>query len=123
MTTFENLVQRTARRAARVLAVAVSVGSIGIVATAAPAHAEVPEGWSNPPEVGTLEALLLLAGAPVLLFVVITVAVYLPALARGEKVTPGGTVEDEWFGGPRADRRELTAGTPSDDTGGARGSW
>jgi hypothetical protein len=120
VTTLVNPVLRTARRGLVVAAIAV----LGLSATVAPAHADVPEGWSDPAEVDALEALLLLAGVPVVLFVVIVLAVYLPALARGEKVTPGAsTVEDQWFGGPRPGSRELPAGAESEETGGARGSW
>jgi len=90
-----------------------------------PAHADAAEGWGTVEEVNTLQALLLLAGVPILLFVVICLAVYLPAVHRGEDVSPaGGIVEDQWLGGPRQGTKELTAGdsAPS-ETGGARGSW
>jgi hypothetical protein len=120
VTTLVNPAIRTARRGL----VVATVAGLGLAATVAPAHADVPEGWSNPPEVDALEALLLLAGVPLLLFVVIALAVYLPALARGEKVTPGAkTVEDQWFGGPRPGSRELPASAEAEETGGARGSW
>jgi hypothetical protein len=92
------------------------------VALAAPASADVPEGWSNPEDVDTLHALLLLAGVPLLLFVIITVLTYLPAIVRGEKLTPGAA-EDQWFGGPRQGAKELESGATSDETGGARGRW
>ena len=112
-------VRRRPRRLAR--AAAVSTG-LALVALAAPAGADVPEGWSNPEDVDTLHALLLLAGVPVLLFVVIAVLTYLPAIVRGEKLTPGAA-EDQWFGGPRQGAKELESGTSSDETGGARGRW
>jgi hypothetical protein len=89
---------------------------------AAPASADVPEGWSNPDDVDMLYALLLLAGVPLLLFVVIVVLTYLPALVRGEKLTPG-SADDQWFGGPRQGAKEIEAGAPAEETGGARGSW
>lgn len=112
-------VRRRPRRLAR--AAAVSTG-LALVALAAPASADVPEGWSNPEDVDTLHALLLLAGVPLLLFVVIAVLTYLPAIVRGEKLTPGAA-EDQWFGGPRQGAKELEPGTSSDETGGARGRW
>lgn len=130
VTTLDNTAQRTAarasRRVARVTAVAGVAGLVAVASlVAAPARAEVPEGWSNPPDVSALDALLLLVGGPLLLLVLIVGAVYVPALARGEKVAPGagGRVEDQWFGGPRTDNRELPAGAEGDETGGARGSW
>ncbi len=67
----------------------------------------------------------LFVGIPVLLFVVIALLAYLPALIRGEDVTPGGaTVEDQWLGGPRAAAGELAApdGATS-EAGGAGARW
>ena len=92
---------------------------------AAPAYADVPEGWSEVNEVDGLHALMLLLGAPLLLFVLIAVAVYLPAMVRGEKLLPdhsGG--QAQWIGGPRQGVAELPA-ADSDESraGGASGSW
>lgn len=93
------------------------------VLTAGPAVAEVPEGWSDPDEVGVLQLLLVVGGIPLALAVLIALAVYLPAMARGENVRPGGSeTADEWFGGPRSGPAELGArevGT----TGGGSGRW
>ncbi|MGZ5400913.1 MAG: hypothetical protein ACXWDM_12965 [Nocardioides sp.] len=89
---------------------------------ASPAVAEVPEGWSNPDEVGLLQMLLLIGALPIALAVVIALAVYLPALARGENVRPRGEAADEWFGGPRSGPAELES-RESGTTGGASGSW
>lgn len=104
--------------------------SLGSVLAAGPAAAEVPEGWSDPAPVPVLEALLILAGIPLLLIVLITGAVYVPALVRGERVKPNAPeIEDQWFGGPRGGTRELeTAGDDGEravpgDTGGAGGRW
>ena len=55
---------------------------------AAPAHADVPAGWADVSDVDDLEALGLLLGVPLLLFVLIAVAVYLPAMVRGERLLP-----------------------------------
>lgn len=93
---------------------------------ASPAGADVPEGWSDPDPVPQLEALLVLAGIPVLLIVAITAAVYVPALVRGERVVPGASAgETQWFGGPREGTRQLESGDGADtgDTGGASGRW
>lgn len=89
---------------------------------------DVPVGWSDPEDVDTLQALLLLGGVPLLLFVGITLAVYVPALVRGESIAPGApAVENQWLGGPRTSAGELTgpnAGeTPDPDSGGASGRW
>jgi hypothetical protein len=119
-TTFQTL----ARRAA-VLTFAVATS----VLVASPAGAEVPDGWSDPPPVDKLHALLVLVGIPLLLFVLIAVAVYIPALIRGERITPGApAIENQWFGGPRGGTHELEsssapASADADDTGGASGRW
>lgn len=89
---------------------------------AAPAVAEVPEGWSDPDEVGALELLLLVAGLPIALALLIALAVYLPAMARGENVKPGAQTEDQWFGGPRNSPAELE-NHDAGRTGGGSGSW
>ena len=94
---------------------------------AAPAHADVPEGWSDPEPVDPLHAILVLGGIPLLLFVVITAAVYVPSLIRGERVAPGAPAfESQWFGGPRSGTHEIESGShvaDSGDTGGASGHW
>lgn len=112
----------TARFAARA---SFPLVALGLALLAAPAHADVAEGWSNPADVSALHALLLLGGVPLLLFALIGLAVYIPALVRGEDVSPtgGGGVESQWLGGPRH-AKELTSGdADSNETGGARGSW
>lgn len=91
----------------------------------APAGADVPEGWSDPEEVDVLHGLLVLAGIPLLLFVLIVLAVYLPAMIRGERLMPShGGPESVWFGGPRSGSRELAEpDDESSEAGGARGQW
>jgi hypothetical protein len=117
VTTLEPLARRCLRAS-----VLLSVPVAGLLA--APAHADVPLGWSEPDDVDTLGALLLLAGVPLLLFVLITLAVYLPAIVRGEKLTPDHDGPDaHWFGGPRPGAKELGHGAESSETGGARGRW
>ena len=109
-----------ARRTTVVLA-----ATAAVLAAAGPASAEVPEGWSDPDQVSVLHALLVFAGIPVLLFVVIVVLVYIPALVRGERATPGaGARENQWFGGPRTGTTELAApDTEESKAGGASGRW
>jgi hypothetical protein len=99
---------------------------------AVPAHADVPEGWGDQTEHNSLDALHALGlylGAPLLLFVLIALAIYVPAMARGEKLLPdhsGGHAlpEGQWIGGPRQGVAELPAADGDDSqAGGARGSW
>jgi hypothetical protein len=114
------------RRAARATALTTALASLPLVALAAsPAHADVPQGWSNPEPVDNLEALLLLAGGPILLFLLIVLAVYVPAMVRGERLLPDhGAGEAQWIGGPRQGTKELPAADGDDSrAGGASGRW
>jgi hypothetical protein len=107
------------RRAAVLTAAAVTP-----LMLAAPAGADVPEGWSDPEPVSGMHALLVLGGVPLLLFALIVLAVYVPAMVRGERVAPGAaTPEDQWFGGPRSGTHELKSGSDTEGTGGASGRW
>ncbi|GAA4696319.1 hypothetical protein [Nocardioides conyzicola] len=112
---------RRARRTAVVLLVGVAL----VVAAGGPAGADVPEGWSNPSAVDPWEAVLVLAGIPILLFLVITALVVIPGVIKGERFTPGGqATEDQWFGGPSKGTTALPA--PDNDeskAGGASGRW
>ena len=115
----------TARIAARA---SLPLVTLGLALLAVPAHADPAEGWggyTNPPDVSALHALGLLAGVPLLLFVLIGLAVYVPAMVRGEDVSPTGAgVENQWLGGPRQGAKELAPGeTESSETGGAHGTW
>lgn len=111
------------RRTARAASFVTALGLLGsALLLAGPAQA-APEGWDNPDEVDTLHALGLLVGAPVLLFLLITLAVYVPTLARGAVAAASGP-EHEWFGGPRKSMDELAG--PDDEqskAGGASARW
>lgn len=118
---------RSVRRLTRAVTAFTSVGVVAsAVLLAGPAMGSVPEDWSNPEDVDPLRALGLLAGVPLLLFALITLAVYLPSLAgRGNSST--GSTQREWFGGPRqgveaADKVDPKA-LEGAQTGGARGRW
>ena len=103
-------------------AVAVLVASS--LALAGPASAEPAEGWPETEPVDGLQALLVLGGIPLLLFVVIVVATYLPALIRGESITPGGSsAEDQWLGGPRTSGELAAPDNETSAAGGASGRW
>ena len=86
---------------------------------------DVPVGWSDPKDVNMVHALLVLGGIPLLLFIAITVAVYVPSLVRGERIAPGQpSVENQWLGGPRTGTAELKGREAEDtDAGGASGRW
>lgn len=110
-----------ARRAVRALAL---LAGLVLALAAAPAHADMPEGWAESTDVDGQEAILLLVGVPVLLFVGIVVLTILPALVRGERVLPDhSAAEAEWIGGPRQGTDELPAASEETKSGGASGSW
>ena len=118
--------RRTHARRARRVALLAATPALALLAT--PARADVPEGWGGQDDVSSLDflgALALYAGAPLLLFVLIGLAVYLPAMVRGEKLLPdhsGG--EAQWIGGPRQGVAELPAPDGDDSrAGGASGRW
>ncbi|HEV2798032.1 MAG TPA: hypothetical protein VGV65_10475 [Nocardioides sp.] len=122
---------RPARRGVRSL---VLTSAPVLALLAAPAYADVPEGWDDQTEVNNLDALHALGiyvGAPLLLFVLIVLAIYVPAMARGEKLLPdhagpGGhsVPEGQWIGGPRQGVAELPAPDGDDSrAGGASGRW
>ena len=96
-----------------------------VLAVSGPAGADVPEGWSDPEPVDPWHAVLVLAGIPLLIFLVITLLVVVPGIVKGERFTPGGqATEDQWFGGPS----KGTAALPAPDSeeskaGGASGRW
>ena len=96
-----------------------------VSALAAIVPLDVPVGWSQPDDVNMVNALLLLGGLPLLLFIGITVAVYVPSLIRGDRLTPGQPpVENQWLGGPRTGTAELKGPQSEDaDAGGASGRW
>ena len=115
----------SSRRRVRVLAL---TSAPVLALLAAPAHADVPEGWGgetthNSPDF--LHALGVYLGAPLLLFALIAVAVYLPAMVRGERLLPDHSPgEGQWIGGPRQGVAELPAADGEDSrAGGASGSW
>jgi|SRR5690349_2962457 len=114
-----------ARRTGR--ATALAAGAV-LALLAAPAHADVPEGWGGQTVhegLDPLHALGLYLGIPLLLFVAIALAVYLPAMVRGEKLLPDYSAgEAQWIGGPRQGVAELPAPDGDDSrAGGASGRW
>ncbi|GAA1923197.1 hypothetical protein [Nocardioides hwasunensis] len=109
----------------------VLTGAPVLALLAAPAHADVPEGWGGQYDHSHLDALHtlgVLVGGPLLLFVLIALAVYLPAMVRGEKLLPDHSgdahAQAQWIGGPRQGVAELPAPDGEDSrAGGASGRW
>jgi hypothetical protein len=108
------------RRLTRAAALAVVVG---LPLAATPSYAQVPENWSDPKSVDGLHALLVLGGIPLALFVLITLLVMAPSLAKGERAAHD-TGDSDWFGGPGKGTNELeSASSEPSETGGASGRW
>ena len=75
---------------------------------------------------GVLEALLIFAGIPLLIMLVVTLLVLLPDLIRGPRYRPsrGWSGGATWFAGPPdAERAVREASAGGQTRGGARGSW
>ena len=113
----------------RFLAVATVAAALALTYAGA-ASADGPEGWSDPDDVYFMHTLLVLVGIPLLCFVMLALAVYLPSILRGESVAPAGArATDEWFGGRRDAQHsaqqalEQRKEAVTDETGGASGSW
>ncbi len=78
-----------------------------------------------------LDALLVFLLIPAGLFALITLLVYVPSMARGQKYQPGlaWRNEPEWFGGPRGgveaadEADQATAGDQAGERGGASARW
>lgn len=95
------------------------------------AFAEPPATWENTAHVSGLHVVLLLVLAPVGLFALITLLVYLPSMSKGETYHPGQLWrgESEWFGGPRNGVAAVDSAVPpaaltsGPTRGGASGRW
>jgi hypothetical protein len=114
------------RTTARVAAATLSASlAVGLVLAAAPAMADVPDGWPEPPSIPLLDGLFVYLFAPLGLFVVVALLVLAPSLARGERpgVRADQPGDDQWFGGRRGGPDALESGTPAKESGGASGSW
>jgi hypothetical protein len=111
--------------------------AIAVTGITTAAVADPPAQWADNPSVSTMHVLLVLVVAPLALFALIWLLVYLPSMTRGEKYKPGQAWrgEPEWFGGPRGGLEALEPGTQQSAVttgagdevgqtrGGASGRW
>lgn len=122
------MISTAARRSLAALSLT-GLSALLVLATAGAASADTPEprpgDWEPKPEVDLLEALLVLGGIPLVVFLVIILLFVGPALARGEDLSPDALEkENQWLGGPRKAPGELAApDAPDSKAGGAGGSW
>lgn len=110
-------------RAATVTALAALASGVATPALAAPVDAGAEPGQP----LTLVETLLLFVGAPLGLFVLISLFVVAPSVIRGGRQTSPGDAEPLWFGGPNRTEREEeptteAAGQPSAG-GGASARW
>ena len=103
------------------------LSALSVTLVASPALAAPPETWEDPNHDSLLATLAFLVGVPLLICALVTLAVYLPSMMRGQSTEPALAFHDrnEWFGGPR---KGLDASTsvPDEDTspkGGASARW
>lgn len=121
-----------ARRRARGLraGLAATATTLVLAASAAPAAADTPTAWEQPPEVSVLGFLLVLVILPVGLALVIALLSVLPSLAGDKDYEGGGWRGDaEWFGAPTKGVGAADSVTPeqleasSKGSGGTSASW
>lgn len=112
------------RRAARISAVA---APLTVLLATAPAVADTPASWEDAEPMSTLTALLIFVGAPLALFVVISMLVLAPSLIRGDRQQRGvaSWTEPEWFGNEMTHTDQPRAEIDSGDgqPGGASARW
>ncbi len=112
------------RRLARAGAV---LSGLSVVLLASPASAAPPQTWDDPDQEPLLETLAFLLGVPLLVILLVTLAVYLPSMMRGQSTEPALAFQErnEWFGGPRKGLDSTTAVSSEDaePKGGASAQW
>jgi hypothetical protein len=108
----------------------VASGTAAVLAIASPAFAAIhrDDGDDPGPQLNVLQSLLLYIGAPLGLFLLISLLVVAPSIARGPRYRPGLSwwAEPVWFGGPAgspADAPTLSSVEPTRDGGGASARW
>lgn len=109
-------------------AVAVLTVSAAALLAASPAWAVLDDGEApHDTSFGTLDALLVFVGAPLLASLVIALLVYAPHIAKRPRYRPGRPYDAPplWFDGPARPEAALEA-TPTEESkpaGGASASW
>lgn len=106
-------------------------------------RADTPTTWSEGPSLSTLDALLIFAGIPLLVILVVSLLVFAPSWVNGPRYRPGQPWEarSEWFGGAavaaqpqrsmiepghsgaRADASPAAPTRVDDGSGGASAGW
>ena len=115
---------RHALRSAVVLATAQFV-----LMLSSPAYASAvrfrDDGDEPGPPMPLWEGVLVFVVAPIALFAVIALLVYLPSMMHGPRYRPGlgWWASPVWFGGPAAPEARIATARPTTDGGGASARW
>lgn len=117
----------TARTALRTAAATATTALVLLSASPVGAVVHHDDGDASGKGLSALQTLLIFAGIPIGLFVVISLLVMAPSMARGPRYRPGlgWWAAPVWFNGPDdADSavRHATA-TPKNEGGGASARW
>lgn len=103
------------------------LSGLSLALVAVPASAAPPQTWDDPDQEPLLGTLAFLVGVPLLVIALVTLAVYLPSMMRGQSTEPALAFHDrnEWFGGPRKGLDSATS-VPAEDhapRGGGSARW
>jgi hypothetical protein len=95
-----------------------ALSGLSLAMIAVPASASPPQTWEDPDSEPLLQTLGFLIGVPLLVIALVTLAVYLPSMMRGQSTEPALAFHDrkEWFGGPRRGLDSATS-VPAEDNG------
>jgi hypothetical protein len=118
-----DMISTVLRRVSRATVIA---GGVAVGLAASPAEAKPPSTWETPDNPSFLHQLLLLGGVPVVVFLVLTLAVYLPTMMRRGSAEPAVAFQErsEWFGGPRKGvAATAESAGDGDKKGGASAGW
>ena len=109
----------------RVVAGAVLSAAVLLVIAPAALASTADDGESKGEPLGLLEALLWLAGVPLLIFVLVVLFVSAPSIARGPRYRPGlgWWAAPVWFNGPDEADLAVRQAAPTTDGGGASARW
>ncbi len=103
------------------------LSGLSVAMLAVPASAAPPQTWDDPESEPLLQTLAFLVGVPLLVIALVTLAVYLPSMMRGQSAEPALAFHDrnEWFGGPRKGLDSGTSVPPEDKglKGGGSAQW
>jgi hypothetical protein len=114
-----------ARLVVRVGLLAASAVALVLAPASAALAANVDDGQDPGPGLSVLQTVLIFVGIPALLFVVITLLVMAPSMARGPRYRPGlgWWAAPVWFNGPHDADIAVRTATPTAEGGGASARW